>query len=365
MLELGEWKAHNPGHQTVGFFLNSLYSPLGWLSWLEIAQEYYKAKKELEDLKKSAKLKTFTNTILGKVWSEPGESPEWQRIYLRREKYDIGTVPNGVKFLTCAADVQKDRIECEVVGWASDKQSWSIDYQVFEGNPIEDAVWDELEEYLGTMFPMADGSGAMPIRMTAVDSGYLTQRVYNFVRRFPPNRVVAIKGNETQGVYVSQPKITDVKVNAKIRKRRAAKVWSVGTTLIKDELYAWLKLDPPVDGAKTKSGYCHFPEYAEEYFRQLTAEKAVYKTDKKGNSSREYVKDRERNEALDIRVYNRAAASLVGIDRLRPKQLEAMTQKAPVAKPEEVSHSDLEAPIKPKRKRERRARRRRGPSEIW
>ncbi len=56
------------------------------------------------------------------------EVPEWQRVFDRREAYRIAVVPTGGLFLTAGADIQKDRIELEVVGWARGKESWSVDY---------------------------------------------------------------------------------------------------------------------------------------------------------------------------------------------------------------------------------------------
>ena len=55
-------------------------------------------------------------------------------------------------------------------------------------------------------------------------------------------------------------------------------------------------------------GYCHFPQYDPEYFKQLTAEQAVTRVKKNGFATIEWQKTRERNEALDCRVYARAAA---------------------------------------------------------
>jgi len=39
MLEQGEWRAQAPenGSKTAGFHLSSLYSPVGWRSWRDIA----------------------------------------------------------------------------------------------------------------------------------------------------------------------------------------------------------------------------------------------------------------------------------------------------------------------------------------
>jgi phage terminase large subunit GpA-like protein len=84
----------------------------------------------------------------------------------------------------------------------------------------------------------------------------------------------------------------------------------------KQELYRWLKLDRPTQesGAPYPPGYCHFPQYGEEYFKQLTAEQLVTRI-VKGYRRPEWRKTRDRNEALDVRSYSRAAAAVYGMDR--------------------------------------------------
>jgi phage terminase large subunit GpA-like protein len=100
------------------------------------------------------------------------------------------------------------------------------------------------------------------------------------------------------------------------RVRAGIKVWPVNGGMIKEELYRWLKLDRPTDesGEPYPPGYCHFPKYSEEYFKQLTAEQLVTRK-VKGYQRAEWQKTRDRNEAIDARCYSRAAAAVYGIDR--------------------------------------------------
>jgi len=105
--------------------------------------------------------------------------------------------------------------------------------------------------------------------------------------------------------------------------KRGVRVWPVNSGMAKEELYRWLRQDRPTDedvakGIPFPPGYCHFPRYSEEYFRQITAEQLVTKI-VKGYRRHEWQKMRERNEALDCRVYARAAAGRVGIDRFQEK----------------------------------------------
>lgn len=362
MLEQGEWRALNPGHEVAGFFLNSLYSPIGWLSWAEIASDYEKAKDQMLKEKNDELLVTFTNTILGESYALAGDAPEWKRLYLRRETYAIGECPDGVLFLTCGADVQKDRIECEVVGWGENKESWSIAYQVFMGDTSASEVWKTFEDYITQTFTHASGE-QLPIKLTAVDSGFNTQHVYNFCRKFPLNRVVPVKGNDNLAIAVGLPRITDAKMKNRAI-RRAVKVWNVGVSILKAELYGLLKLEEPVGEETHPSGFCHFPEYDEEYFKQLTAEKVIIRRNRKGYSATEWVKDRERNEALDCRIYARAAASMVGIDRFKQKDYEKFRVQL-VAKPAERVETSEETQISgpPKTRKERTKIKRE--SAIW
>lgn len=308
MLLKGEWIAHSES-DTVGFHLSALYSPLGWFSWKEICQDYVKALDDHE------KMVTFVNTVLGETFEDSGEMPKHEKLYSQREGYEIGIVPRGALFLTCAVDVQADRLEAEVIGWGRKKQRWSIQHVVIPGRPTDLETWDELDKFITQLFPHQDGF-EMAIRMTAVDSGFSTQEVYNFVRQYSPRRVIAIKGQDNLDKMVSRPSRVDVKVNGK-EIRRGLALWKIGVNIIKSELYGLLQKDPPMEIIDDyPDGFCHFPQYDEEYFKQLTAEKRIISKNKKGFTVVEWVKHRDRNEILDLHVYNRAAAYVIGIDRI-------------------------------------------------
>jgi phage terminase large subunit GpA-like protein len=179
MLEHGEWRPTAPGDgRTAGFHLSSLYSPVGWFSWAGAAEMYEQAR-NAPDL-----MKGFVNTVLGLPFEEEAEAPEWQRLYERRESYRIGTMPEAGLFLSAGVDVQKDRIEVEIVAWGRGKESWSIDYRVIEGDTARAEVWAKLDAVLAKDWPHASGH-TLPIRVMCVDAGYATQDVYAWVRRHP------------------------------------------------------------------------------------------------------------------------------------------------------------------------------------
>ena len=95
MLEHGEWRAMADG-KTAGFHLSSLYSPVGWRSWRDIAAAWKRP--SAKESGSAAAIKTFKNTELGETWVEEGEAPDWQRLVERREDYRVGSVPQGGLF---------------------------------------------------------------------------------------------------------------------------------------------------------------------------------------------------------------------------------------------------------------------------
>lgn len=314
MLEAGEWRADNPNPKSVkiaGFHINSLYSPVGWFSWADAVKLW------LDSYKYPDRLRAFVNTVLGEVWKEQGDAPDWRRLYERRESFQIGVVPQSVNilFLTAGVDVQKDRLEIQVIGWTSDKQSYSIDYVVIPGDTADTSdrgPWGDLHDLI-----MSSQYG-MPLILTGIDSGYETQTVYDFVRRFPPNKVIATKGFDHLQVMVGMPNAVDVVVSGR-KIRRGLKVWPIGSSLIKTEIYANLRLDRPTDTELAAHGFppgfIHHPQYGEDFFKQLTAEQIMSRI-VKGYRKFEWTKVYERNEALDTMVIARACAAVVGLDRM-------------------------------------------------
>jgi phage terminase large subunit GpA-like protein len=352
MLKNGVWIPEVPersNYETIGFHLNSLYSPYGWQYWREIADDFIKSKND------QSKLKTFINTTLGETWAERGESPPYKNLYNRRESYRLNEIPKDVCFLTAGVDVQRDRIELEIVGWCADKRSYSIDYRVLEGDTAGTSVWNELAAVVSERWTRGDGI-EFPVRLMAVDTGYNTSHVYAFCRRFDASRVVPVKGQDNLGMAVSPPKTVDVtKAGKRVGKLRQ---WNIGVSFLKSELYAALRLERDTDG-NPPPGYCHFPEYDEHYFRGLTAEEHVKKV-VRGFPRYVWQKVYERNEPLDCRVYARAAAVIVGLDRLSPAKLAAMGGIEPPAPDNNVAQTTDVKPHRPQR--EKRERRR---SSFW
>ena len=162
-----------------------------------------------------------------------------------------------------------------------------------------------------------------------MDSGFATTEVYEWARR-QGGRVLVIKGDcALRASWARLRRSKSDPLGTKIK--RGVRVWPVNSGMAKEELYRWLRLDRPTDedvekGVPFPPGYCHFPRYSEEYFKQITAEQLVTKI-VKGYRRHEWQKMRERNEALDCRVYARAAAARVGLDRYQEKHWRATEER--------------------------------------
>jgi phage terminase large subunit GpA-like protein len=340
MVEEGEWRAGAPGalsddgrlHR--GFHVWAAMSPAPNASWGQIAERTERALADPEQLQ------VVANTDLGLPFAATGEAPDWQHLYDRREHYPIGTVPAGPVLLTAGVDVQRDRVVYEVVGWAANRESWSIEADVLAGDTAsEDSpVWAQLSGLLGRVFPGTDGA-ALSIRKLAIDSGYNTDQVYSWVAR-QGGRAIACKGigldKPTADMLLGVPKKTALRPSGKLVARRCL-VWPVGVGRAKAEHYGCLGLVRGDDG-RAPAGYAHFPQHGPEYFRQLTAEQLMTGRDAHGRPVEEWaVKPGRENHFLDARVYARAAlehpSCRPALDAARPPAMPAPVPPAPSPPP--------------------------------
>jgi phage terminase large subunit GpA-like protein len=300
MLARGRWIARHPGREVRGYHLSGLYSPIGLgFTWRELWQKWQEAHGD------TANLKRFINTTLGESWEEQGDNIEDLALLARLEEYPEKP---PIKLITAGVDVQKDRLEMTVDGWAAGEECWTLDHVILPGDTARPEVWEDLAE------AMTDAG----VQYAGIDSGFNTSMVYAFCEK--RRWCVAMKGVTGMG----RPLIEDEKKRRqrlRTRRKKGAPVEPIGVDQGKVLLYARLKLLQP--GA----GYVHFPSDAafdDEYFAQLAAEKLVTKI-KGTRPFQEWVQTRPRNETLDCKVYSLAAMRLAEKDLTAP----AETKPAP------------------------------------
>lgn len=290
----GKWVAQKEHSSRRGFHLNQFSSP--WVAWEKIVNDFLTAKRDGRE-----KLKTWVNTVLGEPWEESGEKVDEELLFERREIYQAD-IPDEVKILTAAVDVQDDRFEIEVVGWGVGRESWGIEYHVLHGDLKKPDVWNELDLYLQKRWNKANGK-QFSITCTCMDSGgHFTQEVYRFCKAREARRIYAIKGaSAVKGEYVP------LLAGTSRPKPLKALLVRLGVNDGKARVMSSLQVN------EIGPNYCHFPKgkgYERNYFLGLTAEKLETRYER-GVPYHVWVKIRTRNEPFDLRVYNTAAIEIV------------------------------------------------------
>ena len=282
------------------FWLNGFSSP--WLTWAEIMREWLEARGNPQ------REAVVMNTRFGKSYQLRGEYDD-ENIFLERRENYSGEIPDGVLLLTAAVDVQANRLEYEIAGWADDYERWGILRGIVRGEPNQITTWQELDDVLDRVFYFANGT-PQKVARTFIDSGYSTKTVYEYCRANMRRGRFAIKGRAGMGL----PLIC----NYSYPKHSGVLLTTLGVDNGKQEIMSNLGIfDPKV------AGYMHFPlddeflgkrGYDQIYFKGLISEHKV--TRKSGGMLYqvwEPIDTTTRNEPLDLAVYNLACAqSCVG-----------------------------------------------------
>lgn len=322
----GEWRPTAKFDGKRGYTLNGIATPFkqqkGFKSCLhQMVAGFLAAKAGGRET-----FKTWVNTFLAETFEEEADKVEHGPLLARAEPYSPQTIPDAVLLLTCSVDVQKDRLEAEVTGLGELDESWGIVKRVLTGDTEQDDVWSDLAQFLATEFKSEDGT-ILKITATTIDMRHKPKKVREFCRRSGIARVYPV-----YGVAGNQP----IMVTSRFNKHYRLRTFAVNGKVAKDIIFARLKLDEP--GPR----YMHFPKghgYDEEHFKQLTGE--VLKTKySHGFPTQFYEKTRDRNEALDLRVY-----WLAGLDILKPN-LQAIVRQRKKAEPEPKAY-ELKPPEPP------------------
>jgi len=305
MIEAGQWRVTRPeivGH--AGFRLNALVSIHTNAAWPKLVAEWLAVKDD------PITLQTFVNTILGQGWHGTGDELDEEDLARRAEKWGLEQVPEDVLALTAGCDVQHDRLEITLVGWARDGTAFILGHRVLWGQWDEDTTWADLDGLLHQQFPHALG-GRIGIEAAAVDAGDGTtmHRVTAFCTPRTRHKVMAIKGAPGNRPMIER---------AASRTKTGARLWIVGVDTIKTLLFARLGREglirlsadlPPV------------------WFEQLASERAVVRY-RRGQPVRSFERiPGKRAEALDCTVYAMAARQVINPDWDRRHA--ALTGKAP------------------------------------
>ncbi len=320
MLEGGQWIAAMPGAKggkVRGFQINSLYSPLGWLTWSEVVREWLTAQTAKRNGDNS-KLRAFVNTRLAETYEESGTGADSRALAARAEDYEIGIVPRGGLMVTMGVDTQPDRLEARIWAFGRGEESWLCGRHIIYGDPnldenTEGSPWTRLTEIRRT--PLLHASGAqMVIEATCVDTGgHNTNAVYSYCRNHAHAQVLAVKGASLYGrPVIGKPSLIDVTWRGKTQPR-SLKLWSIGTDTAKHLLYGRMRI------TQTGPGYVHVPKSLAptDEFEQMTAARLMPVVVQGKASMRWITPAGKREEGGDCMVYAYAAACHLGIQTYR------------------------------------------------
>jgi phage terminase large subunit GpA-like protein len=320
MLAGGVWIAQFPGAgmgKRAGFWLNKLYSPLGWKSWASLVEEWQQAQDEHKK-GNSSPLKKFLNSSLAETWEETGRGGDAKALAARAEDYPLGLVPRGGLMLTMGVDTQPDRLEARVWAFGRGEESWLMARHIIYGDPNLDegtqgSPWTRLTEIRRT--PIQHKSGAqMLIEATCIDTGGSnTHAVYAYCRAHQHAHVLAIKGSSLEKrPVIGKPSMIDINWRGKVMPR-SVKLWPIGTDTAKDLLYGRMRV------TQVGPGYVHTPKELvdTDEHEQMTAARLMPVVVKGRHAMRWITPKGTREEAGDCMVYAYAAACHLGIQTFR------------------------------------------------
>ncbi len=325
MIATGEWRPTAVAQEAglVGFHIPAMLStfPAVTLAYL-VADWQSKTKAGREAMR------VFINTKLAEGWEDRGTTANPHALLARREFYgDDVEVPEWASALTAGIDVQKDRFEVQVMAWGLGEERAVVDYYSVDGDPRLPETRAQLMERLDRTYRHESGA-MLPVHAMCIDSGYAADEVYDLVlaeqgsRRIYCTKGVAGRAGQPIGSKPSERK------RGKRGSARPIRLYVSNTDDAKTNLMTALEAEVP------GPGYMHFPLHLdtvhEEYFQQLCAEHRETRKNRQGVVTHSvWVKNRERNEALDTAVLCLAAFRLLN-PNLR-QMLDALRVRAAAA----------------------------------
>lgn len=322
-------------NRTWGFWVHVLMSRQVGLG--ELARELEGAIEHKERTGKTDKLKQVLVRTFGEAFEGAGDAGGLDAQALRNRtkelaeptedhagsvNYRMGTVPDGVMFLTAAVDVGGNKFDIMVRGWDLQRRSWVIERRTIRQRMHDDGVlrdiapskvqddWSVLEAELDRIYPFqGDPSKALPVAVMTVDAsdGNVTWKAYEFARRMDRKRwatwrrVRCIKGSTSAKAAPLPPAPTKISKDSEGKPvLPTVTLHLLGVHKLKEDVVADLAIDDH------SPGQCYFasdtPAKAfEELFNEVLIDGSWVRNGP--------------NETLDLMAYTEAARLMLQPDR--------------------------------------------------
>lgn len=324
---LAEWEILGESSSSSNIASFWLEGPaVAFQSWESLVLRYLQAEEEFTRTGDEIPLKSTVNTDQGRPYlsRRVTASRDAAELLDRAEDLPRGRVPEGVRLLLAAIDIQATRFVVQVMGIGVDRESWLIDRFDLalsnrrigtEPQAVEPATYGEdwellTDRVITAAYPLADDSGrSLRIRLTGCDSAGLpgvTEQAYEFWRKLKRaglhSKFLLLKGGESK----TAPRVKLAYPDARQRSDRHAQargdvpVLLLNSNGIKDAVHADLQR------SQSGPGYIHLPQWlSASIWDELTAETRTPKGWEKVSA---------RNEAWDLLCYSRALLIYLGAD---------------------------------------------------
>ena len=211
-------------------------------------------------------MQNFTNSTLAEPWKVAAEEISESRLLDLRGDYDLGTCPAAPRFVTIAADVQRESVYFTVRAWGENEESWLLDYGRIP-------TLEDLSDVFRRQYNIEGSEETASAARGFVDSGFNTQEVYDFCSK--SNRTFfPLKGWE----HLAQP-VKRAMINflpGREHRTRTIRLYHFDDSSFKSDLYCRRIQDG-------KGAAWHLPRnVGADYLRQLTAEKLVERKNARG-----------------------------------------------------------------------------------
>ena len=312
MLRFGEWRVVRQNAaiaRTVGFWINTLYSP--FVRFSEIAREFLKSKDDPEALQ------NFVNSWLAEPWEDTKLKTSADTVMERQADLPELVVPEWAKLLTGGVDVQETSVYWTIRAWGNYLTSQNIAH----GQALSFA---EVERVMNLSYGKEDGS-QMVVQLALIDSGDNTDAVYDFCAS-NSDWALPSKGS-------SHPMTTHFKlstVNKTDSRAYGMKLVLIDTGKYKDMIAGRMKKENGSGSWMVYQG-CDM-----EYAEQVTSEHKV--NVRSGNRTVQEWRlktSHADNHYLDTEVYAMCAADMLGARSLHLEEvdMEPRTEAKPQPEP--------------------------------
>ena len=313
MLRDGQWRVVEKRAElprSVGFWINSLYSP--FVRFSDAAREFLRSKDDPEALQ------NFVNSWLAEPWEDERLKMSADAVLDRQTDCTEYEVPEWAKLLTGGVDVQQNCCYWTIRAWGDYLTSQNIAH----GQALSFA---EVENAMNLPYAKADGTQLM-VQLALIDSGDNTDTVYDFCAR---NEEWSLPSKGASHNMVTHYKISTV--NRTDSRAYGMRLVLVDTGKYKDMIAGRMKRENGVGSWMVYNG-CDMA-----YAEQVTAEHKV--TERKNGRVKTVWRQRSShadNHYLDCEVYAMCAADMLGarLFHLEGEAAETKPQPKRQAKPD-------------------------------